>query len=137
MQTRVDGDIPPKTAKSSFPSPLKSPFTIEVMNQKYLSWTKSTKVGLATGLVISKKARNEVPPPGVGFVTVIDAVPALARKPGSARAALLQRPAERIVTTRSTGETKSDEDFMALTAEKVRRPVSWATETDAEVTPRF
>src|SRR5213080_1323161 len=65
------------TAKSSFPSRLKSPITTE------LEPTPVTKfdvliVSDETPVVTSKKAAFELPPPGVGLATVTEAVLGLA-----------------------------------------------------------
>jgi hypothetical protein len=71
----------PMNAKSSFPSPLKSPVTGGMENPLAVGLkdrTLLTKEGFATGFVTSKKATNEVPPPGGGLETVTETVVAVA-----------------------------------------------------------
>src|SRR2546426_659228 len=65
------------TARSSLPSPLKFPATTEAGDDPARTYDvlRATE---EVGLVISRKATFEVPPPGLGLTTFTHAVPALA-----------------------------------------------------------
>jgi hypothetical protein len=66
------------TAKSSLPSPLKSPTATDcgALPVPKLDGARSAIEEL--GVVTEKKITFEVPPPGLGFTTVTEAVPAWA-----------------------------------------------------------
>jgi hypothetical protein len=77
-----DGSLPQKfaTAKSSLPSPLKSPTATEVGRYPMVTGEPGAlaKTAEAVALVMGKKTTLDAPPPGDGFTTVIEAVPAVA-----------------------------------------------------------
>src|SRR5271169_5922662 len=62
------------TAKSSLPSPLKSPTAAESGPEPAGNADVALSATEEVGLVISKKIALEVPPPGVGLKTVTEAV---------------------------------------------------------------
>src|SRR5947207_10054230 len=65
------------STRSSLPSPLKSPTAADVGFDP--AWTlDALSATEEVGLVISKKTKFEVPPPGLGLATFTHAVPALA-----------------------------------------------------------
>ena len=67
----------PRVAVSTLPSLLKSPATIETPPLGTLIASRRTAI-LFVGRVTEKKATFDAPPPGPGFTTDTEAVPALA-----------------------------------------------------------
>src|ERR1700674_338283 len=66
------------TTKSNLPSPLKSAVFMESGSVPAAKLDGALRETDAIGLVITKKATLDVPPPGVGLTTVTEAVLALA-----------------------------------------------------------
>jgi hypothetical protein len=66
------------TTKSRLPSPLKSPIATETAPEPVASSAGIVNATEEVGLVVSKKARLEVPPPGAGLKTDTKAVLRLA-----------------------------------------------------------
>jgi hypothetical protein len=82
------GPRPPNTARSAFPSLLKSATTIPAGANPAGS-VELTKVRKDVGPVIVKGTALDVPPPGLGFETVTEAVLAEARlEPGTSATSL-------------------------------------------------